>query len=87
LRFYIFEFNIVVMKRKLLYGAFSLFAAWAFNSCEGLTDCGLCRYVTYENGAIINEGPETEYCGDDLIKMKATSPVTIGTLTTKVKCR
>jgi hypothetical protein len=87
MRILIFESNIALVKRKLVFGAFFLAAAWAFNSCEALTDCGFCRYVTYENGAVINEGPETEYCGDDLIKMKATSPVTVGNLTTKVECR
>lgn len=75
------------MKRKFLLGASFLFIAWAFTSCEALSDCGFCRNVTEENGIIINESSETEYCGADLVKKKATPPVTIGSLTTKVVCR
>jgi hypothetical protein len=75
------------MKRKLLFGTLFLLMAWAFNSCEALSDCGFCKNVTYENGSVINEGTESEYCGDDLIKKKATPPVTVGSLTTKVECR
>lgn len=66
---------------------FFLLMAWAFNSCEALTDCGFCRNVTYEGGAVINEGTETEYCGEELATKKATPPVTVGTVTTKVECR
>ena len=75
------------MKSKLLFGASFLFIAWAFTSCEALSDCGFCKNVTYENGSVINEGSETEYCGDALIAKKATPPVTVGSLTTKVECR
>jgi len=75
------------MKRKLFLGASFLFIAWAFTSCEALSDCGFCKNVTYENGSVINEGTETEYCGQDLITKKATPPVTVGALTTKVECR
>jgi hypothetical protein len=75
------------MKRKLLFGALYLFIAWAFTSCESLSDCGFCKNVTYENGTVINEGSETEYCGQDLITKKVTPPVTVGSVTTKVECR
>jgi hypothetical protein len=75
------------MKRKLIFGASFLFIAWAFTSCEGLSDCGFCKEVTYENNSVVNEGTETEYCGADLVKQKAIPPVTIGSLTTKVECR
>ena len=75
------------MKRTLIFGATFLFIAWAFTSCESLSDCGFCKNVTYENGSVINEGTETEYCGQDLIVKKATPPVTVGSLTTKVECR
>lgn len=75
------------MKRKSLFGASFLFIAWAFTSCEALSGCGFCKNVTYENGTAINEGSETEYCGQDLLTMKATPPVTVGSLTTKVVCR
>jgi hypothetical protein len=75
-----------MMKRKLLFGASLLFIAWAATSCEDLL-CKFCKNVTYENGAVINSGTETEYCGADLITKEATPDVTIGSLTTKVECR
>jgi len=79
--------NSKLMKRKLLFVASFLFIAWAFTSCEALSDCGFCKNVTYENGSVVNEGSETEYCGADLVKQKAIPPVTVGSLTTKVECR
>jgi hypothetical protein len=79
--------NTKSMKRKLISGAWFLFIAWAFTSCDPLSDCGFCKEVTYENNSVVNEGPETEYCGADLVKQKAIQPVTIGALTTKVECR
>ena len=75
------------MKRKLLFAASFLFIAWAFTSCEALSDCGFCKDVKYDGNDIINEGAETEFCGEDLIIRKATPPVTVGSLTTKVVCR
>ncbi len=75
------------MKRKLLFGAAFLFVVWAATSCEALTDCKFCKNVTYENGVVVNEGSETEYCGADLIAKEATPDVTVGSLTTKVECR
>ena len=79
--------NTDCMKRKLIFGASFLFIAWAFTSCDALSDCGFCKNVTYENGSVVNEGSETEYCGTDLVTKKATPPVTVGSLTTKVVCR
>jgi hypothetical protein len=35
----------------------------------------------------LESGPETEYCGADLIAKEATPDITIGTVTTKVECR
>jgi hypothetical protein len=77
----------ISMKRKLILSASFLFFAIAFNSCESGSGCGYCKDVTYENNAVVNESAETEYCGDDLINKKATAPVVVGTLTTKVECR
>jgi hypothetical protein len=73
------------MKRKILFGACFLFVAWAFTSCEDT--CGFCKNVTYENGAVINSGTETEYCGTDLVTQKAKPDITVGSLVTKVECR
>ena len=75
------------MKRTLLFGASFLFIAWAATSCEALSGCGICKNVQYENNQVINTGNEEEYCGDELIQKKATLPVTIGSVTTKVECR
>jgi hypothetical protein len=77
------------MRRKLIFGVSFLVIAWTFTSCESLSDCGFCKDVTYETGNPdpIQTGTETEYCGQDLVNKKATAPVTVGSLTTKVECR
>ena len=75
------------MKRKLLFGVAFLFVAWAFTSCEALTDCKFCKNVTYEDGTVISSGTESEYCGTDLITRQAAPDVVIGALTTKFECR
>jgi len=75
------------MKRKFLFATAFMLVAWAATSCEALTDCKYCKNVTYENGSVINSGPESEYCGTDLIAKEATPDVTVGALTTKVECR
>jgi len=75
------------MKRKLFFGAALLFIACMLTSCENLSDCKVCKNVTYENGKEISSTSETEYCGADLLTKEATPDVTIGPLTTKVECR
>jgi hypothetical protein len=78
-----------MMKRKLLFGAvFFLFISWAATSCKSLTDCQFCKMVTTDssNGEVTN-GSETEYCGTDLIAVKAKLPSTVGTQTTVWSCR
>jgi hypothetical protein len=75
------------MKRKILFGTGVLFVAWAFTSCNPLSDCGFCKTVTYDSGVSINESAETEYCGTDLLTQKAKPDITVGTLVTKVECR
>jgi hypothetical protein len=75
------------MKRKLIFGAAFFCIMWGFTACEDILDCKFCRNVTYENGVVVNEGPEVEYCGAELIAKEATPDVTVGSLTTKVVCR
>ncbi|HQG55621.1 MAG TPA: hypothetical protein PL101_10410 [Bacteroidales bacterium] len=76
------------MKKKLVFWMFIMFVAWSFTSCENLFQkCKLCKTVTYENGTVISETDEVEYCGADLVKKEATPPITVGNLTTKVECR
>ena len=76
------------MKRKLLFAASFIFVAWAATSCEALSDCKICQLVTTDssNGDRI-EGPETEYCGAQLIAVEAKAPVTTGSRTTIYECR
>jgi hypothetical protein len=75
------------MKKTLLFiGIFFLFT-WSFTSCESIQKCKFCKTVTYENGTVTNEGPESEYCGADLIKQEAIPDIVIGDLVTKVECR
>jgi hypothetical protein len=78
--------NITDMKRKLLFGTAFLFLAWAATSCESISGCKVCKYVIYENGAVVSSGSETEYCGTDLVKQQAIPDVTVGKQTTKVEC-
>jgi hypothetical protein len=75
------------MKRELFFGAFFLFITWAATSCEALSDCGICKNVQYENNQVTYTGPEEKVCGEELIQKKATLPVTIGSVTSKVECR
>ncbi len=76
------------MKKRLLFVSFFILFAWSFTSCDSLfKDCKFCKTVQYENGNVINSGPETEYCGTDLITKEATKEVTVGSITTKVECR
>lgn len=73
------------MKKKLIYAAAFFLIAISFNACE--SNCKFCKTVTYENGTVINEGSETEYCGADLIAKEATPDVVVGSLRTSVECR
>jgi hypothetical protein len=76
------------MKKKIIYVLFLFLVAWGFTSCESLfQNCKMCKTVTYENGSIINEGTESEYCGADLLTKEATPDVVVGALVTKVECR
>jgi hypothetical protein len=75
------------MKRILLFGASFLFIAWAATSCEALSDCESCKWVTTDssNGEVTEAPGETEYCGATLIAIK-TKSTTNGTRTTTYKC-
>jgi len=61
------------MKRKLFYRVSILIATIPlFTACEGLDDCMVCQLNTYENGVLIIQGIETEYCGPELAVIRAT---------------
>jgi hypothetical protein len=76
-----------MMIKKLIFGAMFFFLLWGATSCEAISGCKKCREVIYERGSVLSSGPETEYCGTDLIKKEATPDLSVGTLITKVECR
>jgi hypothetical protein len=74
--------------KKLLYASACLIITCSFNSCEILGDgCQVCRTVSYENGNAIAWGTEAEYCGQELISIKAIPPSTVSGVTTYWECR
>ena len=67
------------MKRIVLYAAGFFLMVITLTACESLfQNCKLCKQVTYDDGDIINQTSETEYCGTDLAVILATPPVVIG---------
>jgi len=75
------------MKRKLFYTISFFLITIGFNSCEDLGGCKFCKQVTTENGSVVQESGETEYCGAQLIAIQAQAPVTVGSRTTSYECR
>jgi len=75
------------MKRKLLFGIALMFITWAFTSCEALNTCKICKQVTYIDGSLDHEGPESEYCDADLIAIESMDDVVIGNTRTAWECR
>ncbi|HEX2967989.1 MAG TPA: hypothetical protein VHO46_02710 [Bacteroidales bacterium] len=77
------------MKKKILLAAGLLCMCISFHSCDDLKDCEICQQNTYDNssGDLLNEGSETEYCGAELVSIKATPDVNVGGRTTKWECR
>ena len=74
-------------ERNILFAVVFIFIAWAASSCEALfNDCGICKYVIYENNLVLSEGPEREYCGAKLIEIRTTPDVASGTTITKYEC-
>ncbi|MGB8492447.1 MAG: hypothetical protein WCE64_15440 [Bacteroidales bacterium] len=75
------------MKKNLLFGVLFVIASWAFTACESLGTCKVCRQVTYVSGAVVQEGPETEYCDSKLAAIQATPDYVNGTTTISWECR
>lgn len=49
--------------------------------------CKFCRTVsTDSSNGNVTEGPEDKYCGDELIAIEASNPITVGTVTTMWVC-
>jgi hypothetical protein len=76
------------MKRKIVLVISFILMTLAFNSCEGLGTCKVCKQVTYEiGGGVISEDPESEYCDAALIAIEAKSDVIVGNQRTTWECR
>jgi hypothetical protein len=76
------------MKRKIITGISFILITMAFNSCESLGTCKVCRQVTYEiGGGVISEGAETEYCDAALIAIEAKSDIIINNTRISWECR
>lgn len=74
--------------RKLICGmAVFVLMSWALTSCEALGSCKVCRQVTYVDGAVTQEGEETEYCDTKLAAIEATPDVVSGNTRIKWECR
>jgi hypothetical protein len=63
------------MKRKLVFAIVYVLTALAFNSCEALSGCKICKQVTYINGVYDRDGGPAEYCGVELIAIEATKDI------------
>lgn len=76
------------MKRKIVFIISFLFITLAFNSCEPLGTCKVCKQVTYEiGGGIISEGAETEYCDAALIAIEAKGDIFVNNTRISWECR
>jgi hypothetical protein len=80
-------FDMRDMKRNPLFILFFLLIAWGATSCDSISNCETCKWVTTDssNGDVIEAPDEIEYCGADLIAIK-TKSYTDGTCKTVYKC-
>lgn len=78
------------MKRKIIIAGTFLLFAWAFTSCESLSDCKTCAIVKRNSGGTqISSIGEAEYCGAELIAAQAANPTVTNPVTgdvTKFEC-
>ena len=63
------------------------FGAAPVRRCESLGTCKICRQVTYVDGAVTQEGPETEYCDAELIAVETAKDVISGNTRKTWECR
>jgi hypothetical protein len=77
------------MKRKLFYATGLVIIAFAFTSCDAISNCKICQQNTYNatSGALLTTGTETEYCDAALIRIEATPDATVLGVTSKWVCR
>jgi hypothetical protein len=76
------------MKRKIATAISFILITLAFNSCEPLGTCKVCKQVTYEiGGGVISEGTETEYCDAALIAIEAKDDIFVNNTRISWECR
>jgi hypothetical protein len=76
------------MKRKIVFIISFLLITLAFNACEPLGTCKVCKQVTYEiGGGVISEGAETEYCDAALVAIEAKGDIFINNTRISWECR
>ncbi|MBU0487260.1 MAG: hypothetical protein KKA07_07695 [Bacteroidetes bacterium] len=70
--------------KRIFAALFLLSVVFIMPSCE---DCRECHVVTVdENGNIISEGQDNEFCAQDLSDVEDEEPVTVGGNTTRWEC-
>jgi hypothetical protein len=74
------------MKRKILFAGSLIFIAWAFNSCEALSNCKTCKQVTYIDGVYDHEGDSNDYCGAELLGIEAMDDFILDNVRTAWEC-
>jgi hypothetical protein len=76
------------MKKKIIYAVCFIVFLITAPSCS--KTCSTCQIVTRDkNGAIVDSGSGTQYCGADLIAFKAANPTVTNTSNgnvTSVEC-
>lgn len=77
-----------MMKRKIFHRVLLILAfSPLLSACEELSGCMVCQLNTYEDGLLIIEGGESEYCGPELAVIRATADEVDGVYTYKWECR
>jgi hypothetical protein len=74
------------MKRSLIIIAVITFIGLLGDSCSKDDECKTCKLNTYVNSTLTAEGEAVEYCGSELDRIQAESPVTVGNTTTRYDC-
>jgi len=79
----------ITMQRRIILAISFILITIAFNACEVLGTCKVCREVTYDaaGGPPISEGPETEYCDAALIAIEAKDDIIIAGKRYSWECR
>ena len=79
--------KMTTMKKNNIIAAVIFIITITCTACEALNTCKICRQVRYEDGRLIYEGPEREYCNTDLVAIETASDVIIGNIRETWECR